>query len=159
MKFKLVTETITIPEGVQCKVDRRVVTITGPRGTLKRSFRARALAIKQDGAKVTVEIWNTKSKQKSTVHTICTHIKNMVTGVTRGFLYKMRYVYAHFPITGVFDSDNHISIRNFLGEKRHREVTMIGDTKIKKSDDVKDQIEIYGNNVEDVGRSCKFRIH
>ena len=151
MKYRLVTESITIPEGVECKVDKRVVTITGPRATLTRSFRARALTIKQDGNKVTVEIWNVRSKQKSTVHTICTHIKNMVTGVTRGFLYKMRFVYAHFPISGVYDSDNHISIRNFLGEKRHREVQMIGETKIKKSDDVKDQIEIFGPSVEDVG--------
>jgi large subunit ribosomal protein L9e len=154
MKFRLVTEKVKIPKGVTAKVEKRVVTIEGSRGTLQRSFRARALTIKLEGDEITVEIWNTKSKQKSTVHTICTHIKNMITGVTRGFLYKMRFVYAHFPITGLIDTDDHISIRNFLGEKRHREVHMIGDTKIKKSEDVKDQIEIFGNNVEHVGRSC-----
>lgn len=29
---------------------------------------------------------------------VCSHIENLITGVTKGFLYKMRFVYAHFPI-------------------------------------------------------------
>ncbi len=154
MKYIKSTESLTVPEGITAKVEKRVVTITGKRGTLTRSFRHRALSIALADNKITVEIWNTKIKQKSTVHTIITHINNMITGVTRGYLYKMRFVYAHFPISGVIEQDNHISIRNFLGEKRPREVAMVGDTKVRKSEDVKDQIEIFGNSVEDVGRSC-----
>jgi large subunit ribosomal protein L9e len=79
----------------------------------------------------------------------------MFIGVTKGFKYKMRYVYAHFPITGVINKAGHqLEIRNFLGEKRRRTVDLVGDTTVVKSDDVKDQIEVFGNNVEDVGRSC-----
>ena len=69
----------------------------------------------------------------------------------------MRYVYAHFPITGVINNGGRqLEIRNFLGEKRRRIVNLAGDTIVTKTGDVKDQIEISGNNVEDVGRSCTY---
>lgn len=51
-----------------------------------------------------------------------TIINNLFIGVTRGYRYKMRYVYAHFPInvnleknadTGLYE----VEIRNFIGEK------------------------------------------
>ena len=67
----------------------------------------------------------------------------------------MRYVYAHFPITGVINKGGkQLEIRNFLGEKRRRVVDLADGVTVVKSDGVKDQIEISGINVEDVGRSC-----
>lgn len=50
----------------------------------------------------------------------------MFKGVTYGFAYKMRLVYAHFPINANIEDDNQlIEIRNFLGEKRVRIVRML----------------------------------
>lgn len=37
-------------------------------------------------------------KNIACLRTVRSIIENMITGVTRGFKYKMRYVYAHFPI-------------------------------------------------------------
>ena len=46
-------------------------------------------------------------------------LQNLFKGVTYGFAYKMRLVYAHFPINANIEDDNKkIEIRNFLGEKR-----------------------------------------
>merc|ERR1712003_491446 len=102
-----------------------------------------------------LEIWFGRKKDLSSVKTLSSHINNMFIGVTKGFKYKMRYVYAHFPITGVINKGGRqLEIRNFLGEKRRRVVNLVGDTTVVKSEDVKDQIEISGNNIEDVGRSC-----
>jgi ribosomal protein L6P/L9E len=33
-------------------------------------------------------------------------INNLIIGVTKGFKYKMRYVYAHFPINVNLDKNN-----------------------------------------------------
>merc|ERR1712150_452766 len=73
-------------------------------------------------------IWFGRKKDLASVTTLTSHIRNMFTGVTKGFKYKMRYVYAHFPITGVINKDGHqLEIRNFLGEKRRRVVNLAGD--------------------------------
>ena len=52
--------------------------------------------------------------------------QNLMRGVMFGFEYKMRLVYAHFPINANIDDDGkRIEIRNFLGERRVRVVTML----------------------------------
>eukprot|EP00957_Ditylum_brightwellii_P013840 1042959-Ditylum_brightwellii.AAC.1 len=70
----------------------------------------------------------------------------MMVGVTQGFLYKMRFVYSHFPIN-VSLSGNTVEIRNFLGEKRVRKVELLEGVKYVRSADVKDQIELAGNDI------------
>jgi ribosomal protein L6P/L9E len=52
-------------------------------------------------------------------------LQNMIKGVTKGYEYKMRLVYAHFPININIEEAKRIEIRNFLGEKRVRAVTML----------------------------------
>lgn len=47
---------------------------------------------------VSIEIHHGDRAAIATLRTVRTLIENLITGVTRGFLYKMRYVYAHFPI-------------------------------------------------------------
>ncbi|KAL2894020.1 60S ribosomal protein L9 [Bienertia sinuspersici] len=57
-------------------------------------------------------------KTSAAIRTAISHIQNLITGV-KGYLYKMRMVYTHFPINAsIVNSNNNIEIRNFLGEKR-----------------------------------------
>jgi large subunit ribosomal protein L9e len=40
-------------------------------------------------------------------------VSNMIVGVTRGFQYKMKLVYAHFPINPIIGDGKSVEIRNF----------------------------------------------
>ena len=88
-------------------------------------------------------------KDKAMVGTIKSHVSNMIYGVKHGFTYKMKIVYAHFPMT-VKVKGNIVSIDNFLGERSPRTAKIIGDVKVSvKGDDV----TITGINKEHVGQT------
>ena len=77
----------------------------------------------------------------------------------QGFKYKMRFVYAHFPINVAINGDGkRVEIRNFLGEKVVRVVNALGDVTVKRSTDVKDEITVSGNDIDAVSRTwCAAR--
>lgn len=65
-----------------------------------------------DKKSISIELHHGARKTVAALRTVRTIINNLIIGVTRGFKYKMRYVYAHFPInvnvekngeTGLFD--------------------------------------------------------
>ena len=72
----------------------------------------------------------------------------------QGFLYKMRFVYAHFPINvAITKKDTCIEIRNFLGEKVVRVVDCYEGVTATRSADVKDEIVLVGNDIENVSKT------
>lgn len=72
----------------------------------------------------------------------------------QGFQYKMRLVYAHFPINvNVNDDATQLEIRNFLGEKIIRRVTMLEGVTAAISTGTKDEIVLTGNDIEKVSQS------
>jgi len=158
MKQILNTRYVVIPEGVTVVIKARVVTVTGPRGTLTRTFKHRALEITRvdGGKKLRVDIWFGLKKQLAALRTCCSHMQNMITGVTKGFRYSVRAVYAHFPINCVIESPHVVEIRNFLGEKRVRRVNMREGVTVRKHAETKDCLIVEGNDIELVGNSVSL---
>merc|ERR1712059_51004 len=103
---------------------------------------------------ITVEKHFGKRKELAAVRTVCSHIKNMITGVTKGYKYKMRAVYAHFPINcAISENGSLVEVRNFLGEKYIRKVRMHPGVMCKNSDAQKDELILTGNCLEAVSQS------
>jgi large subunit ribosomal protein L9e len=55
---------------------------------------------------IDIELHHGARKNVATLRTVRTLINNLIIGVTKGFKYKMRYVYAHFPINVNLDKNN-----------------------------------------------------
>merc|ERR1712045_366999 len=132
------------------------VTVKGARGTLTKEFKHLAVDIYMTDAKtIKVEKWFGKKKQIAVVRTVCSHIKNMFKGLTLGYLYKMRAVYAHFPINcAITGGGTLVEVRNFLGEKYTRRVRMHDGVKCENSKAQKDELIITGNSIEAVSQSA-----
>ena len=105
--------------------------------------------------KILLKVWFANKKRLSGLSTVSSHIFNLILGVTLGFQYKMKSVYAHFPINIItLDEGKKIEIRNFLGEKKVRQVFMAKDVSCKKNESVKDEIIVYGNDLDLVSISA-----
>merc|ERR1719488_451088 len=136
MKTLLQEETIKVPEGVTIKIKSKKVEVTGKHGTLKRDFRHLPveLFLAKGGKEVKARMYFAKTKQLSCLRTCCSHISNLFDGVQKSFIYKMRLVYAHFPINANIVNDGKtVEIRNFLGENNVRIVNMLEGVKCDKS--------------------------
>ena len=87
-----------------------------------------------------------KRKDLAAANTVCSHIQNMFKGVTKGYKYKMRTVYAHFQIhVSIGEDGMSVAFRNFLGEKFTRHVNMLEGVKVSSS--AKDEFTLVGNNI------------
>lgn len=156
MRQILNTAFVDIPEKVKLTIKSRVVKVVGPRGTLERDFKHLNVELRLVSAtRLRVDMWFGNRKEIACVRTLVSHINNMIKGVVYGFEYKMKFVYAHFPINAsVVDNKTKIEIRNFIGEKVVRTVAMLPGVTVDQSDNVKDEITLRGNNVEDVSLSA-----
>ena len=145
-----VSKTIQVPDDVEAVAESRKVTVKGARGTLIRDFRQAPISIAVDGK--TVRIWAEWPRKKETalVGTVYSHIQNMITGVRKGFTYKTKIVFSHFPIS-VKTKDDTVLIENFTGERNPRKARIVGDAKVKvQSEDVL----VQGINLEDVSQTA-----
>lgn len=156
MKTIVSHQEVDIPDGIKVSVKNSVVTVVGPRGKLSRSFAHAKLQIEMVNKKrLRVQKWFGNRRQLAVVRTVCSHVQNMIKGVTKGFQYKMRSVYAHFPINVATSQNNTlVEIRNFLGEKALRRVTMLPGVTCVNSTAQKDELILESNDVEAVSRSA-----
>jgi len=143
-------KTIEIPDGVEVKVEERVVTVKGAKGTLTRNFSETPVSLLHEGKAIKVQANWPRKKEAALVGTVSSHIQNMIVGVTKGFTYKLKVVFSHFPIS-VKVKENMVSIENFTGERSPRFVKIAGDVKVSVKED---DILVQGINLNDVSQTA-----
>lgn len=104
MKYIVSEQELVVPEGVTVDVKARNVTVKGSLGTLKRSFKHIPIDIRKETSKkgngnaLKFRMWLQKKKRNAVLGTIKSTIRNMITGVTVGYKFRMVLAYSHFPI-------------------------------------------------------------
>jgi len=141
---------VEIPKDVEVKIEGNYAIVRGKLGELKWKFDLHQTEHEiKDGALVLKK--DSKRKvDKAIVGSIASHIKNMIRGVTRGYEYKMKILYAHFPINASVEGKR-VVIKNFAGEKTPRYAEIYGNVKV----DIKGQdVVLKGNDREEVGQTA-----
>ncbi|KAI9860406.1 MAG: 60S ribosomal protein L9B [Vezdaea acicularis] len=160
MKYIHSEQSLEIPEKVKVSIKSRIVTVEGPRGKLVKNLSHLNVNFTHPKKNVVnIELHHGQRKNVATLRTVRSIINNLIIGVTKGFKYKMRYVYAHFPINVNIEKNKEsdlyeVDIRNFLGEKIVRKVTLQPGVDVEISKNVKDEIQLTGNSLENVSQSA-----
>lgn len=150
MRLPEISKTIQVPDNVDLKMDGKKINIKGSKGSLTRDFSFAPIAIEGEGKNIRIWAKWPRKKEAALVGTICSHINNMITGVTKGYVYKLKIVFSHFPIT-VKVQDKSVLIENFTGERRARKIKIIGEVKVKVE---AEDIVVEGVNLEDVSQTA-----
>ncbi len=145
--MKIEEEEVKIMDGVEVSIEGNMLRVKGPKGELARTF---DINMVKEEDRIKISALNPRRKEVAKVKTVAAHIRNMMKGVKKGFTYKMKIVYVHFPIN-VKVEEGKVIIQNFLGERKPREAKIVGETKVTvKGDDV----ILEGINIEDVGQTA-----
>merc|ERR1719382_1509290 len=113
-------------------------------------------SVKKDGANhIRIRMWFGKYKQRCACKTVHTLLTNMIQGVREGIQYKMKLVYAHFPINATVSKDSKsVELKNFLGGKQVKKVVVKDGCSVKLSTDAKDELIFEGIDKEAVSLGC-----
>merc|ERR1712216_795818 len=148
---------VTIPDNCECTIKSRLVQVKGPRGTLTKSFKHMSVDLcKLDDKTIQVEKWFGASKELAIIKTVCSHIQNLFIGVTKGFEYRMKMVYAHFPPNVQIAGDKKpLDVVNFIGQKVKFKVNALEGVTMER--DAKNNTEIL--SLAMMSRTCLKLVH
>jgi large subunit ribosomal protein L6 len=145
-----ISENIAVPDDVEVSLERKRFTVKGPKGTLVRDFSFAPVSMELNGKNICIRAEWPRKREASLVGTLRSHMQNMITGVSKGFTYKVKIVFSHFPIS-VKLKGNTVLIENFTGERSPRKAKIIGDVQIKiQSED----IFVQGIDLEKVSQTA-----
>jgi len=150
MRQPEISRIIETPDGVAINLEGKKITVKGAKGTIVRDFSFIPISINADGKNIRVWAEWPRKKEAALIGTIHSHIQNMISGVQKGFTYKIKIVFSHFPIS-VKVQGKTVLIENFTGERRARRAKILGDVKVKVE---AEDVVIQGLNLEDVSQTA-----
>ncbi len=141
---------VKVPGDVEVAVEGGMVKVRGPLGSLARDFSRHLVEVVKEGDKVVVTSRLKGRKGKALVGTIASHIENLITGVTKGFTYRLKIIYSHFPIS-VKVEGGRVVVENFRGEKQKRVARVVEGVKVKVEGD---DVVVSGIDLEAVSQTA-----
>jgi large subunit ribosomal protein L6 len=140
-----------IPEGVKVEIEKNKFKVSGPLGSLEKELKIpREIKVEKVENVIRVSCEEERRKLKAMGGTIIAHLRNMVEGVQKGFKYKLKIVYSHFPVTVKVEGDK-VIIQNFLGERVPRIAKILGRTKVEVKPP---EIFVFGIDLEEVSQTA-----
>lgn len=149
MKREIIRE-IEIPEGVEVEINGNLIKMKGAQGESKREFDLDNIMFEKKGNKIILGNKKATKKEKKMINTITAHIKNMFKGIKDKFVYELKIVFSHFPVTAEVKGKK-VLIKNFLGEKTPRQADIPEGAEVEVKKEI---ILVKSNDKEIAGRAA-----
>jgi large subunit ribosomal protein L6 len=142
---------IVLPSEVSITKQENLITTKGSYGSVQKDFTKMPAIIDLQDDKITIKSRGNRKKDFALVNTLQSVINNMIKGSSQGFTYRLKIVFAHFPIS-IKIKGKDIVVENFFGERSPRTSKIIGnDTKVSVEGE---DIVVKGPNIENVSQTA-----
>ena len=149
-EVKLPKFPVLVPNDVKVNLDDNLLTVRGPKGECSKDFSKIPVVISLVDDGVSISPFSSRKRALSIANTAKSIIENMTKGVVAEYRYRLKVVFAHFPIT-VKVKDKEVHIENFLGERTPRRAGVVGACKVSVEGD---DVIVEGISKEDVGQTA-----
>jgi large subunit ribosomal protein L6 len=146
-----ITAEVEAPASVTIKKEGNVLQVKGTLGTVQKDFTKLPATVTVQGNKVTIKPYGTRKRDLAVTNTARSLIAGMIKGVEKGYTYKLKIIFAHFPIS-VKVKGKEVHVENFYGERSARVSKIIGD--VTKVSVVGEDVVIQGPSLEYVSQTA-----
>ncbi len=142
---------VMLPEDIEAKLEGSVLIVSGPLGVCRKDFSRIPVDLHVEGDRVRIRPMMGKKRGYSVMKTSASHVRNLAEGVLRGYLYRLKIAYAHFPIS-VRVQGGLVLVENFLGERSPRSASIVGERTTVRVEG--DDVLVEGPCLEEVGQTA-----
>jgi large subunit ribosomal protein L6 len=142
---------IDVPENVNIRMEGNTFIVDGRLGTLHKDLTKLPVTVDIKDKKLVIKPPGMRKKDLAVTNTAKSIIQSMIKGVERGFTYKLKVVYAHFPIS-VKTKGKEIHVENYFGERAPRVSHIVGDA--TKVNVVGEDVIVQGPSLENVSQTA-----
>jgi large subunit ribosomal protein L6 len=149
---EILQRTLQVPETVKLQVEGRRVKVQGPLGNMEEDLSHLPVDIALQGSEIQFSTRWPRKREIGMLGTAAAHVRNMMKGVTEGYRFNLKTVYAHFPVTvKVDEKKREVRIENFTGEKTPRHALIVEGVKVSVKGE---EIVVEGNNLKSVSQTA-----
>lgn len=142
---------VEAPASVKITKEDNTLSVKGKLGIVKKDFTKLPATITVEGNKLTIKPYGKRKQDLAVTHTARSIIESMIKGVEKGYTYKLKIIFAHFPIS-VKIKGKDVSVENFFGERAARVSRIVGDA--TKVNVVGEDVVVQGPSLEDVSQTA-----
>ncbi len=139
-----------LPEDVEAEYEDGVLRVENSSQEVEKRLEHAQIHVEVSSGEVVFSTGSTKKNIQSIVNTFRKHLENMLKGLESDHVYRMKGVYAHFPMTIKQEGDE-IHLENFMGERADRVIEVMEgvDVSINGED-----LELRGPDKEKVAQTA-----
>jgi large subunit ribosomal protein L6 len=139
-----------IPEGFEAEYNDGVLEVTDGSNAVEKKMEHALVDVEVENEKVVFSTDRDKKDIKSIVKTFSRHMENMIEGLEDEHVYRLKGVYAHFPMD-IKEQGDELVVENFMGERNPRRARIMEGVDVSVNGE---EIEVSGHDKEKVSQTA-----